>query len=237
MTAEQKATIVNNVTTALKDNIQKSVGRKDGVVNKVISLDFNEEANVVKLLLDYTNSSVGNQIGLFSFSLSSDASYKNFITNNIIPANTNSGSPLIQFSTTSNDNRIEEVMAKLNPSVDVEKCDFISIINTTGDIISGIGATHEITVYIINDNGITKTVTNAKSDANYTDPIGQGIINGSLGTTYTAPQVETYNLSEKALYSFDGLEKEVAETKSTSTYKVMIGNETIGTIKNGKYYN
>lgn len=206
LTAEQKATIVNNVTTALAKNIQKDIGRA-GYVNKVIAVDF--DGNYVKLLLDF-NGVNGDTYGLFKYEMTSDMTYKNILTTEIAPALDNTrGETLIQFSHTSNDTRVKEVMAKLNPSLNIEECDFTSIVNNGGAIVPGIGATHEITIYTLDNNGIIKTITNAKSDANYTDPIGQGIINGELGKTYTEPTVESFELGEYALYDFNGIESEV----------------------------
>lgn len=233
LTAEQKATIVNNVTTALAKNIQKDIGRA-GYVNKVIAVDF--DGNYVKLLLDF-NGVNGDTYGLFKYEMTSDMTYKNILTTEIAPALDNTrGETLIQFLPRNDDDRIEEIMTKLNTGVNVEVCDFTSIINTTGDIISGIGATHEITIYTLSSNGITKTITNAKSDANYTDPIGQGIINGELGKTYTEPTIESFELGDYALYDFNGLESEVGATAQTATYSFVVDDKSIATIKNGRYY-
>ncbi len=233
LTAEQKATIVKKVTTALAKNIQKDIGRA-GYVNKVIAVDF--DGNYVKLLLDF-NGVNGDTYGLFKYEMTSDMTYKNILTTEIAPALDNTrGETLIQFSHTSNDTRVKEVMAKLNTGVDVEACDFTSIVNTSGTIVPGIGGTNRVTIHTINNCSITKIVTNAKSDANYTDPIGQGIINGELGKTYTEPTVESFELGEYALYNFNGLESEMGTTAKTATYVFTVDSKTVATIKNGKYY-
>lgn len=233
LTAEQKATIVNNVTTALAKNIQKDIGRA-GYVNKVIAADF--DGNYVKLLLDF-NGVNGDTYGLFKYEMTSDMTYKNILTTEIAPALDNTrGETLIQFSHTSNDTRAKEVMAKLNTGVDVEACDFTSIVNTSGTIVPGIGGTNRVTIHTINNGSITKIVTNAKSDANYTDPIGQGIINGELGKTYTEPTIESFELGDYALYDFNGLESEVGATAQTATYAFTVEGKTAERIKNGRYY-
>ncbi len=235
LTAEQKATIVNNVTTALAKNIQRNIGNT-GVVNKVVAVDF--EGNYVKLLLDYHNNSYGDMYGFYKYEMKTEMNYKNILTSDISPVSSNGrGTPLLDdFSHTGNDTRVKEVMAKLNPSLNIEECDFTSIVNTSGDIISGVGGTNRVTIHIINNGAVTKIVTNAKSDANYTDPIGQGIINGELGKTYTEPTIESFELGDYALYDFNGLESEVGTTAQTATYAFTVEGKTAERIKNGRYY-
>ena len=219
LTAEQKATIVHNVTTALANNIQKDIGRA-GYINKVVAVDF--DGNYVKLLLDF-NGVNGDTYGLYKYEMTSEMTYKNILTTEIAPALDNArGETLIQFLPRNDDTRVKEVMAKLNPSLNIEECDFTSIINTSGSIISGVGGTNRVTIHIINNGAVTKIVTNAKSDANYIDPIGQGIINGELGKTYTEPTIESFELSEYALYNFNGLESEVGTTAQTATYSFVV---------------
>lgn len=235
LTAEQKATMVNNVTTALATNIQKSVGRKDGVVNKIIALDFEKNSQEVKLLLDYTNSSIGNQIGLFNFALSTDANYKNFITNEITPANNNMGITLISFSTQSSDERTEESLNKLSPNINTQDLDFNSIVNTTGPTLP-IGGTNTITIYTINKQQITKTSTYARSDGNITDVIEQSILQGEEGKTYTTPETEIYKFSNNLLYDFNGLVKEITDKKVSTSYNFIVDNQTSQYIRNGRYF-
>lgn len=207
LTAEQKATIVNNVTTALAKNIQRNIGNT-GFVNKVVAVDF--EGNYVTLLLDYENNSAGKKYGLFKYEMATEMNYKNILTSDISPvSSTGRGTPLFDFLHNGNDTRVEEVITKLASNIDIETCDVATMFDTSGDIIPGIGNTHEVTVYTINNNGLTKITTNAKNDANYIDPIGQGIINGELGKTYTEPTIESFELGDYALYDFNGLESEV----------------------------
>lgn len=235
LTAEQKATMVKNVTTALATNIQKSVGRKDGVVNKIIALDFEKNSQEVKLLLDYTNSSIGNQIGLFNFALSTDANYKNFITNEITPTNNNMGITLISFSTQSNDDRAKESLNKLSPSINTQDLDFDNIVNTTGPTLS-IGGTNTIIIYTINKQQITKTSTYARSDGNITDVIEQSILQGEEGKTYTTPETEIYKFSNNSLYDFNGLEKGITDKKTAAAYNFTVDNKTSQYIRNRKYF-
>lgn len=204
-TAEEKNTIANNVLTELSDNIKKNIGLKDGEINKLIAIDFNEaEPTTINLLIDYTNSSVGNNIGLFSYRLTSPVTYEDLYKWDFARADKLAGTSVKQFSVRNHDERIREVMVVLSPADDLNY-DISSLANNPDEIIPGIGRTNKITINLLDSEGIKVVSTNARSDGNFLDPIGQGILNGELGVTYTEPTIETYEFSKKVLYDYEGL--------------------------------
>lgn len=214
-TAEEKNTIANNVLTELADNIKKNIGLSSGVINKLIAIDFSEaEPTTINLLMDYTNNSMGNNIGLFSYRLTSPVTYEDLYKGDFARSDKLAGTSIKEFSVGRHDDRISEIMAILSPT-DELNYDIISLANTSGDIFPGIGKTNEISISLLNEKGIKVISTNARSDAGYTDdPIGKGILNGKLGVTYTEPSIETYEFSENVLYDYEGLNNEVPSTET-----------------------
>lgn len=198
LTEEQKEIIVKNVTTALEKNIKRNIGNT-GVINEVLSIEFNN--NDLTLLVNYTNDTLGNMIGMYKYTMANEVNYKALIVDGITPASaTAKGEKIVEFSTKSNDNRANEVLAKLNPQIAATNPQFISLTNVAGDVIS-IGGTNVITIYTINSNGISKVVTNARSDGDRTDPIGQSILaeSATVGKDYTAPTTETFEFGKNVL--------------------------------------
>ncbi len=199
LTEEQKEIIVKNITTALEKNIKQNIGRGDGVINEVLGFEF--ENNTITLLLDYTNSTFGNMIGMYKYTMANEVNYKALIVDGITPASaTAKGEKIVEFSTTSNDNRANEVLAKLNPEIAATNPQFISLTSTSGGTIS-IGDTKRITIYTINKQGITIISTRARSDGDRIDPIGQSILaeSATVGKDYTAPTTETFEFGKNVL--------------------------------------
>lgn len=199
LTEKQKEIIVKNVTTALEKNIKRNIGNT-GVINEVLSIEFNN--NDLTLLVNYTNDTLGNMIGMYKYTMANEVNYKALIVDGITPASaTAKGEKIVEFSTKSNDNRANEVLAKLNPTLAETNPQFISLTKTSGAIIDNLGKTNEIKIYVINDNGISIIKTNARSDGDRIDPIGQSILaeSATVGKDYTAPTTETFEFGKNVL--------------------------------------
>ena len=84
-------------------------------------------------------------------------------------------------------------LAETNP-------EFICLTSVSGGTIS-IGDTKRITIYAINEHGITVTSTRARSDGDRVDSIGQSILAESAeeGKDYTKPTIETYEFGENVI--------------------------------------
>lgn len=243
LTAEQKATMVKNVTTALEKQIKNNIGRVDGVVNKIIAMDFDE--NNVSLLLDYTNSTYGNMIGLFKYTMTTEMNYKNLLTTTVAPQSNSTaskGTTLIQFSTKTSDERTEEAIAKLKADdiLDYDENitpDFIASAKGSSGVDTELkcGATF-VSIYRIDKNKIINYNTRVKSDGATVDFYGDYLLNGTLGTSYRVNDSFEYSFSEKAIYNYQGLEKEITDKKVSTSYNFTVDNQTSQYIKNGKYF-
>ena len=213
LTAEQKATIANNVTTALATNIKKNIGRA-GVIKKVIAIDFKE--NNLTLLLNYDGIS-GDTIGLYEYSLTSNISYKSLLTNDITSANTNSGAQLLNFSTENSSNiilkeTIEKSFSKLQKDgiCDFENNADFKLVVTGGTAMDNTlsCAATKATFYYINTTKINRIELNIQSDTAPTTFIEDKLINGTFNKTYRILSEYEYNFSDNALFDFNGLEKQ-----------------------------
>lgn len=210
LTAEQKVTIVNNVTTALKNQIQMNIGNT-GVVNKVIALDF--EDNTITLLLDYTNNSLGNMYGLFKYTMSAQIDYKNLLTASVNPSSSNKGSSgeaLLRFSQSSSDERAAEALAKLKADGVLDYDDRINadFVGTTksGGGVNEIGGVAGYDLNRLDKERILSYHVAVKSDGVLTDFFNDYLINGTYNKTYILSKSYEYKFSENALYNFNGLE-------------------------------
>lgn len=210
--AEFTPVMVENIKKTLAKNIQRNIGNT-GVLNNIFAIDF--DGNNLILGINYTNNTNGNRIGLYSYPLITPPCYKNLYENDISAASSNPGSTLISlnYNAYSADDvpLVHQVFKKLT-NQDSYLADFMLMTQVSGPI-EDFGKTNTITLYKISENGITKLTTNARSDGNYTDPIGQAILAESAkeGLTYTTPVIENHNFTNKALYNFAGLEKTTSQ--------------------------
>lgn len=200
LTDEQKNAIITSIITALEKNIKQNIGRGDGVINEILGFEFKN--NTITLLLDYTNSTFGNMIGMYRYTMVDEVNYKALIVDGVTPVSaTAKGEKIIEFSSKSNDDRMQEVLAKLNPTLAETNPQFVSLTKISGAIIDNLGKTNEIKLFVINDDGITIIKTNARSDGDRTDPIGQSILaeSAEIGKDYTKPTTETYEFGENVI--------------------------------------
>ena len=205
LTAEQKATIVSNVTTALATNIKKNIGRVSGVINKVIGMDFID--NKITLLLDYSNNDDGNMLGLFEYTTNSNVTYKDLLTNNITPANTNMGNIILAFKNTNNNEKTDAVFSKLYQDKVIEENGEYDL-QDLQDRGAAVTENH-IDLYRINNHQIIHVSLQVRSDGNTKDYITDNLINGQLNGSngYRINEIKAYKFTSNALYDFNGLEK------------------------------
>ena len=199
LTEEQINTIVTKVTTALAANIQKSLPTTE---YDIVAMEFDVNASnqgVARILFNYTTS-LGEFYEMREFPMNCELNYKNLLTSVIAAADKYAGDRIYSFSVSSTDNRANEVLAKLNPTLAETNPQFISLTNTYYGPMS-IGGTNIITIYSISNKGISKTITYARSDGDRTDPIGQSILaeSATVGKDYTAPTTETFEFGKNVL--------------------------------------
>ncbi len=199
LTEEQINTIVTKVTTALAANIQKSLPTTE---YEIVAMEFDVNASnqgVARLLFNYTTIN-GEYYEMREFPMNCELNYKNLLTSEIAAADKYAGDRKIYFHVNTTEPRANEVLAKLNPEIAATNPQFISLTKSSGPAIS-IGGTATITLYTINNKGITKTITYARSDGDRTDPIGQSILaeSATVGKDYTAPTTETFEFGKNVL--------------------------------------
>ncbi|MDE5553539.1 MAG: hypothetical protein K2I67_03225, partial [Malacoplasma sp.] len=202
LTAEQKATIANNVAIALATNIKNFIGRNIPI-KKVMGIDFAD--NKLTLLLNF-DINTKSYFGLYEFTLTSNVSYKSFLTNDITPA-TNGGTRIVEFSYTNNNEKTDAVFNKLYQDKVIDE-------NGGYDLqdFQDCGATvteNHINLYRINKHQIINVSLQVRSDGNTKDYITDNLINGTLNGSngYRINEIKTYKFTNNALYDFNGLEK------------------------------
>lgn len=199
--------MVENIKTTLQTNIQKNIGNS-GVINNIFAIDF--DGNNLILGINFTNNSYGQQFGVFSYALNSEANYKSLAENNFQPTTNKMGSSLVYFAYTDNNEKTETAYKKLQNDKICEIDDNDLLLSKTAssgiDTIISCGAT-EYNLYSISPRRIQQISLNVKSDGNTTDFILDNLINGILNKTYRVMKKTEYEFTVNALYDFNGLEK------------------------------
>lgn len=199
LTEEQKNTIVTKVTEVIKDDLKLRIVRT-GVVNEVMAIEF--ENNTATMLINYTNSTVGNNIMLIKYTLGQELNYKTLLTETL--SNTSLKAEILtQITPKSTDSRAEEALKKLKDDNQVTYSDLTNVTNLaiTGSSIDttlGCGATGVVITRIDKDK-IIKYSLMVKSDGSTKDMIGENLINGTLGTTYRVVEKFEYKFGENVI--------------------------------------
>lgn len=199
-----KEEIAEKVTTAIGTTLQNVIG--SGVeIQEYLALDYKEEGGkyYVDAFVKYNDARHSVEIDgyrLVRILMKTPMNEENLKNGTFLPTSKYNGSNILDTPSKSQDTRDREVLTKLNPTLAETNPSFISLTNTAGDVIS-IGGTNEIKIFVINDNGITIIKTNARSDGNRVDPIGQSILaeTAKEGTDYTKPVVETFKFGENVI--------------------------------------
>lgn len=201
MTTEE---IVAAVTDAISTTLQNVIGI--GVeIEEYSALDYKEEDGkyYVYAFVKYNDDRTGigaNGYRLIRIPMKTAMTEENLKNGTFVPTSKYNGTNIIDLPSASQDTRDKQVLAKLNPTLAETNPQFISLTNIAGDVLS-IGGTNEIKIFIINDNGISIIKTNARSDGDRTDPIGQSILADSavIGKDYTKPTIETFEFGKNVL--------------------------------------
>ncbi len=199
-----KEEIAEKVTSAVESNVKEALG--GGATDiRYLAIDYKEieDKHYVDILTEYHNPLSADgvlSIKLIRIPMQTELSEENIKNATFKPKNEWDASTIVNVPTKTADTRDKDVLAKLNPTLAETNPSFISLTNTAGDVIS-IGGTNEIKIFVINDNGITIIKTNARSDGNRVDPIGQSILaeTAEEGTDYTKPTIETFVFGENVI--------------------------------------
>ena len=199
-----KEEIVEKITSAVETAVKNVLGRNATRI-EYLAIDYKEESGkfFVDILTEY-NTVVSGVSGktrrLLRIPMQTEMTEENLKNGTFLPTGPRNGQTLIDIPMTSQDTRDREVLAKLNPSLAETNPEFICLTSVSGGTIS-IGDTKRITIYAINEHGITVTSTRARSDGDRVDSIGQSILAESAeeGKDYTKPTIETYEFGENVI--------------------------------------
>jgi len=233
---------ISKIITALEANVQRSIG-KTAQIQNYIALDFKEEDGQYNsyTLVRYIKAN-NDGISLVKIPMASELNDENLINNTYTPTSTIAGTNILNIPCVSSDERTKEALAKLKADsvLNYDK-------NITPDLIasakgsSGVdtelkcGATF-ISLYRIDKNKIIYCNTRVKSDGATMDFYGDYLLNGILGTSYRVNDSFEYSFSEKAIYNYQGLEKESTDKKVSTSYNFTVDNQTSQYIRNGRYF-
>ncbi len=233
---------ISKIITALEANVQRSIG-KTAQIQNYLALDFKEEDGQYNsyTLVRYIKAN-NDGISLVRIPMTSELNDENLIKNTYTPTSTTAGTNILNIPCVSSDERTEKALAKLKADsvLNYDK-------NITPDLIasakgsSGVdtelkcGATF-VSLYRIDKNKIIYCNTRVKSDGATMDFYGDYLLNGTLGTSYRVNDSFEYSFSEKAIYNYQGLEKERTDKKVSTSYNFTVDNQTSQYIRNGKYF-
>lgn len=200
-----KEEIVAAVTNAVETAVKNVLGRNATNI-EYLAIDYKVESGkyFVDIITEY-NTVVSGVSGktrrLVRIPMQTEMTEENLKNGVFLPTGPRNGKTLLDLPITSQDARDREVLTKLNPEIAATNPQFISLTKTSGDIIDNLGKTNEIKIYVINDNGISIIKTNARSDGDRIDPIGQSILaeSATVGKDYTAPTTETFEFGKNVL--------------------------------------
>lgn len=196
--------MVENIKTTLQTNIQKNIGNS-GVINNIFAIDF--DGNNLILGINFTNNSYGQQFGVFSYALNSEANYKSLAENNFQPTTNKMGTELIYFVYINNNKKTDAVFNKLYQDNVIEENGEYDL-QDLKDLGTAVNENH-IEIYRINSTEVINVSLQVRSDGNTKDYITDNLINGELNGTrgYRVNEIKIYKFTDNALYNFNGLEK------------------------------
>lgn len=205
--------VVEKIINTIEPNIQRVIGKKS-IIDKYLALDFKveESKNNLYALVQFQTQSNGSYVtgvDLIKISMNTEPSQSTIKNDQFKPTSATTGSLVVSVPAQSQDDRAEDVLVKLKAQQKAISYDLVNVFVSPG-LTLDIGGTKVITVYTINKDGICEIRTNARSDGDRIDPIGQSVLKGVCGVDYTIPVVKEYKFSEKVLYDFQGLEKDTS---------------------------
>lgn len=199
--------IAEKVTSTVESNIKE--GLENGASDiKYLAIDYKkvEDKHYLDILVEYQHPSVEKgtkSIRLLRVPMQSELNEENIKNGTFKPKNEWDAFTVVNISTTADDNRAEQTLAKLKEDNQVTYSDLTNVTSLTiggslPDATLGCGVTG-VTISRVDSKKIISYTLMVKSDGNTKDMIGENLINGELGKTYRVVKQFEYEFGENAI--------------------------------------